>query len=103
MPDASIVRPYLARGFWLWLAVRLAVIVVPLVAGDFAVSDLLRWSPGGAVGMVVTCALLGFIDVRRRGERALLANLGISDRELIAMFIAPAAVGELLLAIILPW
>jgi hypothetical protein len=101
IPDASILKPYLGRGFRLWLIVRIAIAVVPLLAGDGTASDVLSWDPVSAIATLFVCALLGLIDTRRRGERALLGNLGIQDRALVAMFLAPGAVGEIVLALTL--
>jgi hypothetical protein len=53
--------------------------------------------------LLAVCALLGFLDTRMRKERALLANLGVSDIEIALMFAAPAFIGELMLAVALPW
>ncbi len=103
VPHASIVRRYVARGLILWLLVRLMMTAIAAFSGAVPVRDLARWSIAGALGMLGACALLGLIDVRVRGERTLLGNLGIDDRELVAMYLVPAALGELLLSIILPW
>jgi hypothetical protein len=102
LPDSSILKPYLGRGFRLWLIVRIAIAAVPLLAGGGTVSDALSWDPVSAIATLSVCALLGFIDTRRRGERALLGNLGIQDRALVAMFLAAPAAGEILLALALP-
>ena len=102
LPSASIVQRYFARGFILWILTRLTMTAVALF-GNVPVRELARWSVPGALGMLAVCALLGFIDVRIRGERALLSNLGIDDRDTAAMFLAPAIVGEILLAIAMPW
>jgi hypothetical protein len=103
IPHTSIVRRYITRGFILWILVRIVTTVVAAVSDMIPPGDLTRWSPAGAVGVLGICAALGFVDVRFRGERALLGNLGIDDREVAAMFLIPATLGEFILAIVLPW
>ena len=98
LPSTLILQRYFVRGFILWIMARLMLVAVALF-GNAPIRDIARWSVEGAVGMLAVCALLGFVDVRVRGERALLSNLGIGDRDTAAMFLAPAIVGELLLAI----
>ena len=97
LPHPGIVRALAGRSVRLWLVVRVVMVVVPLANGaDLA--ELLRWHPGGALVVLAVCVLLGFVDTRRRGERALLGNLGASDRQLAALFLLTAAAGELVLA-----
>ena len=103
IPASIILRAYFARGMWLWLIVRIAVAAVPVLVGALAPAAVLRYSLSGSLALLVCCALLGVIDSRARRERALLGNLGVSDREIALMFAVPAAVGELMLAIVLPW
>ena len=101
-PHGSILRRYFVRGFILWLLARLMMTAVALL-GEIPIRELARWSFPGALGMLAVCALLGFIDVRIRGERAMLSNLGIDDRDTAAIFLAPAMVGEIILALVMPW
>ena len=103
IPAPAIVRAWFARGIRLWLIVRLTVAVVPVLVAAADPADVLRYSLSGSVVLLSCCALLGFLDTRMRKERALLANLGISDREIVLLFAAPAALGEMMLAIALPW
>lgn len=46
------------------------------------------------VGIVILVALLGQIDVRRRGERLLWANLGVGLTDVALLFAAVAVAGE---------
>jgi hypothetical protein len=103
IPHTSIVRPFVSRAFILWMLVRIGTALVAAFAAEVPVNELVRWTFPGAVGMLGVCALLGYFDVRVRGERALLGNLGIDDRELIALYLVPAAVGETILAVVMPW
>ncbi len=101
VPDASILAPLLRRAAGLWILVRIAVVGLAAIAPGGDDVALLHWHPPGAIGSIAACALLGFIDTRRRKERALLANLGVADRELVAIFVTPAIFGEIVLAFVL--
>lgn len=101
IPDSAILTPLMWRAVRLWIVVRVMVVGLAAIAPGGDEVALLHWHVPGAVGSITVCALLGFIDTRRRKERALLANLGIADRELVLIFLVPAIVGELLLAAVL--
>ena len=103
LPHLSIVRGYFARGIVLWVLARLMMMVVAIFGAAIPLREVIRWSVSGALGMLGVCAVLGFVDVRVRRERTLLGNLGIEDRELVVMYVVPAIVGELVLAMLMPW
>jgi hypothetical protein len=50
---------------------------------------------------IVVCVALLVADTRRRGERALWANLGISTTQLVALGVAVCVASETLLAVAL--
>jgi hypothetical protein len=50
--------------------------------------------------VIVLCASLGAVDIRRRGERLLIGNLGISQYRLAGVLAAPPLVAEVLVAIV---
>lgn len=56
--------------------------------------------PDSPVGTVLLVTLLGAIDVARRGETTLWANLGFSRMMTYGVFTAVAVLGELLIALI---
>ena len=85
----------LPRADVLWALVRLVVAVAPLVAGAPFGSV-----PASPIGVVILCGFVGLIDVKRRRERVLWANLGVSRRALYVMFAAGAIPAECLLALI---
>jgi hypothetical protein len=85
----------LPRAAVLWALVRLIVAVAPLAAGGAFGSV-----PASPIGVVVLCGFVGLIDVHRRGERVLWANLGVPRRALYVMFAASAIPAECLLALI---
>ena len=89
-PNQLVVRSYFARGAKLWFATRAALTALFLMAGF----DPLRLSATTLIGIVVLTAALGYVDVRRRRERALLGNLGVSPLALGAFLAGPPIVGE---------
>ena len=89
-PNALVARAYLVRGVWIWLTTRLLVMLAFL----WADIDPLQLSLGIALQVIVLSVVVGFVDVSRRRERALLGNLGIGSRPLGAMFAGPAVAGE---------
>ena len=96
-----VLRAYVGRAVGLWLVVRLVVgVLVAAAAGQAsaAIAPPPGVAPTTIPSVVVLCALLGALDVRVRRERALLGNLGIGDRAVIALFALAAVAGELLLA-----
>lgn len=114
VPHHVILRPYLLRAVCLWLLVRLMVIAVKAwgeatqskargaFAGGSVSVDLLQWTLSGAIGTLSVCALLGFVDVRKRHERVFLGNLGVGDGEIVLMYVAGAVIGELTFALLGP-
>jgi len=104
IPPRTILGPLLMRGAWLSVLSHLSVIAVVTVAnGGRIPPEMLRWSLAGSIGTLAICAALAFIDIRRRGERALLGNLGLGDHELVANYVAGAALVELAFAILTAW
>jgi hypothetical protein len=102
LPDSSIVRPYMLRVFLLWVGVRMSVAIVAVFAGGIPPGDLLQWKLAGALSTGAVCVMLCHLDIRRRGELALLRNLGIHERELAVLFALSCAIGEAILALALP-
>ena len=86
-----VVRAYAARGAKLWLATRAAVSIVFL----FGQVNPLDFSISGSMRMVVIAVGVSFLETHRRGERALLANLGVRPRMLAVLFVVPALIGEI--------
>jgi hypothetical protein len=52
------------------------------------------------LGTVLACQSLGVVDIRRRGERALWANLGYPSVIVIGMYGLAALAGELTIAVL---
>lgn len=74
----------------LWGLVRLLIVALALAA-QLTASDL-KPNP---FGVAMLCGLVGLVDIRRRGERALWGNLGVSTRTLVAVYVAAATIGEI--------
>jgi hypothetical protein len=84
----------------LWVLTRLVYMVVLAVAvsspGEKAANNVWHLQPV----VIVLCAFLGAVDIRRRGERLLIGNLGISQYRLAGVLAAPPLVAEVLVAIV---
>jgi hypothetical protein len=98
MPLAS---HYLTRALGLWLLARLLVTAASAMAGASPSGRPLALAPVAALAMVALCALLGLVDVARRGERALLGNHGVSRARLLLWLAVPALSGEVAVAVLL--
>ena len=88
----AVTRDLFLRALIMWALVRVMLAMVS--TGGYVVvgAPPIHVHP---VSMILICGGLGLVDVRRREERALWGNLGISARTLAAMYCAGAAVGEL--------
>jgi hypothetical protein len=86
----------LRRGFRLWVLARL------LMSALFFLSqtDPLRLPTMTTVVFVLTCVMLGYVEVHLNHERDLLANLGLGRRVLMPYFLVPAVLGELLIRVV---
>lgn len=70
-----------------------------MVAAVFATAQLepLPLSFGSVIEVILLCTAVGFLDIRRRHERALLSNLGLGNVSIAVLFIIPAILGEVIL------
>ena len=93
-PVAAI-RVLALRGIYLWILVRL----LAMAAFAFAASQ--GGEPQGMppVGVIPLCITVGLLDVRRRQERALWGNLGLSLLAVGGIFGVIAIIGEIVLAV----
>ena len=95
-PNTLIISNFAARGMRLWVVIRLlAGSMVALAGGHPLYFDL-----SSAALLVASCIALGLADMRRRHERALLENLGVSPFARASFFAFPALVGESAIAVL---
>src|SRR4051812_28909375 len=85
-----IVVAYASRGARLWVASRAVLAVVLL----YSQVDPVRLTRTAAIEVILLSVAAGFVEIRARHERALLANLAIRPSLLAYLFAAPAFVGE---------
>jgi len=93
----SVPRTLVTRGATLWVLSRL------LVGAVFAMlrtggAEVARPNPAA---IIVICAIVGLVDLGRRGEATLWANLGVSRAQLVLVFAVTATIGEIVLALVL--
>ncbi len=85
------------RQLTLWLLLRLTYAsLIFLRYGLASATELLR-TPQAAGALDAAAA--GWAEVRRRRERVLLGNLGVSQLELVAIWIVPPVICESLIAL----
>jgi ABC-type nitrate/sulfonate/bicarbonate transport system permease component len=97
----SALRVLITRAMVLWALLRALVTAVMLMASTSGGADD-RIAGPRPLAVVVLCALLGMLDVKRRHETALWINLGISMAQVALLFAIAAGVGETLLALVRP-
>lgn len=84
------------RAFVLWALVHALTFAAMALAGD--AESAARPNP---LWVTTVCVALFLADARRRGERALWANLGISTTQLAALGAGVCVAGETLLVVAL--
>jgi hypothetical protein len=100
LPEPLLARALMRRGLVMWIVVRVAFFIVGSIAAMLLGPPTVRLASGTVVVLVALCALLGVLDVLRRRERTLLANLGVSLPQLVLLLVIPAALGELAIALV---
>lgn len=93
MPDRAFLIPLLVRGAFLWLVLRAVFAFIAMLI-EGAPQPIVV--PGqAALWLVLIVAVLGMIELRRRNQLLLLANLGVRRWVLALLCAAPAILGEL--------
>ena len=103
-PNPEFARKLLLDGTVVWIFIRIALPVIAALSGSgagasFAPIGLALGLPG-SITLVTICGGLAMIDVLRRRESILLANLGIPLRMVFITGAIPAVVGETVTSLI---
>lgn len=85
-----------SRAALIWLGVRAVVGVLLLLGG----SSPIAVGPRTAMFIALTAVVAGVVDVGRRREHVLLANLGTGPAVVVALVAAPVVLLEILLAVL---
>ena len=100
----SALRALALRACVLWALVHaLTVVALAMMQGADGVAGVASAPPRpNPLWVTVVSTLLLMVDVRRRCERALWGNLGVSTTQLAAFAAMVCVAGETLLAAVLP-
>ena len=99
----SALRALALRSFVLWALVHaLTFVALAMMQGADAVADVASAPRPNPLWVTVVSTVLLIVDVRRRGERALWANLGVSTTQLAAFSAMVCVAGETMIAAALP-
>lgn len=90
--------PLVRRAVALYLVLRAAVTLIALLAGALGFDR-----PDSPLGIVLLSAVMVVVDVTRRREQALWANLGVARWTLAALGGAVALAGEIASAPLWRW
>ncbi len=97
-PEIKLATDLLRRGALTWGAVRLLLAFAALLMG----ADPERLAPAAALALILVTGGIRFVGARWRNEPYILANLGVSPTTAALFSLAPAVVGESLLALLFP-
>ena len=101
LPDRIFAQPLLVRGALLWAGVRSAMALIAWLMAGMEGAPTLEVTVKAAAWIVLVVGGLGILELRRRNEHLLLANLGIYQRTLGLLAAAPALLGEIAIALAL--
>ena len=92
LPNPEFTRKFLVVGAAAWVLVRVAF-ALALAIADVPVPPLIL-EPPASVAVVAICSGLVVLDVLRKRERILLANLGVALGAVALIGAIPALVAE---------
>ncbi|HEU4800644.1 MAG TPA: hypothetical protein VFS94_08430 [Gemmatimonadales bacterium] len=93
LPGREFLIPLLVRGLFVWLVLRAVLAFIAMLI-EGAPQPIVV--PGrAALWLVLIVTAVGILELRRRNETLLLANLGVRRWLLALLCAAPAIVGEL--------
>ena len=100
LPNPEFARRLLIDGSILWVLLRVAHFVVGALAADQLGAPTLAIGLPAAATIVTLTGALTLLDVLRRREGILLANLGVPLRAVVVTGAIPALIGEVGAAIL---
>ena len=96
LPNPEFARRFLIDGAVTWALLRCALVAVAVVSDDPLAAPTLNLGLPASVTLVTLCGALILVDVLRRRESILLADLGIPLRAVVLTGAIPALIGETL-------
>ena len=100
LPDRLFTLPILSRGLLLWGCTRSALALGSWLMGGGDEPLMIDVTGKAAAWLIALTGALGVLEIRRRNEHLLLANLGSSQPVLAALAMAPALVAAVTLALL---
>jgi len=100
IPDRVFTRPLLVRGLLIWGASRACLAVVVWLMSGLEDPLTFAVTAKAAIWIAVVAGVLGWLELRRRHEHLLLANLGVRERTLGLLAAAPGLLGEFVVAVV---
>lgn len=103
LPDPVVTRRLLVRAAVLWFGTRVLFGFAGLLAAGVLGPPSIVVAPHTAIAIACVVGALGVLDVRRRHEHLLLANLGVSQWPVWTLSMVPALIAEGLVALVAAW
>jgi hypothetical protein len=99
LPDKMLLRIIIVRALGIWIGVRLTAAVGAAFAFGATGLAMFRQSLPGAVLMVAVSGTLSVIDLRRRREEVMLANLEVGTSTYLLVGLVPMLIAEFVLRV----
>ena len=100
VPDRTFTIPILVRGTIVWGSLRAALALATWLMTGLE-RPTLEVTVGAAAWGTLVVGALGLLEIRRRNEHMLLANLGYGQGLLAAVAAVPALIGEIAISLAL--
>lgn len=97
-PDRTFTLPILVRGTIVWGSLRAALALATWLMTGLE-RPTLEVTVGAAAWGTLVVGALGLVEIRRRNEHILLANLGYGQWLLAAIAALPALLGEIVISL----
>ena len=97
-PEIKLATDLLRRGALTWGALRLLLAFAALLMS----ADPERLAPAAALALILVTGCVRFVGARWRNEPYILANLGVSPTTAALLSLAPAVLGEAVIALVHP-